>query len=110
MFQRVKNPEFAHLVKVSVPVDGGHANATFTARFRMLTIDEAKAFDLMSTDGTTSYLQAIFVGWGDDYVDEEKQPVPFSNAERDRLISMPFVRVALLETYNAAMMGAKRGN
>lgn len=110
MFQRVKSPEFSHPVKVSVPVDGGHTNATFTGRFRVLTIDEAKPFDLMTTEGTTAYLRQIFVGWGEDYVDEDKAPVPYSDAERDQLISTPYVRMALLETYNAALLGAKRGN
>ncbi|SOC20598.1 hypothetical protein [Rhodobacter maris] len=110
MFTRVKSPEFNHPVKVSEPVDGGHRNSTFTGRFRVLTIDEASRFDLMTAAGTTSYLQAIFVGWGEDYVDEGKTPVPYSDAERDSLISTPYVRMALLDTYNAAMMGAKRGN
>lgn len=43
-------------------------------------------------------------------IDPEGDPIPFNDETRDRMIDVPFVRVALLETYNAAMMGAKRGN
>lgn len=109
MFTLQTRPEFTHKVKVSVPVAGGHESHIFTARFRALTVSEAGRHDTMTVEGTNAYLREILVGW-DEVIDPEGDPIPFNDETRDRMIDVPFVRVALLETYNAAMMGAKRGN
>lgn len=109
MFKLVTNPEFSHSVKVRVPVDSGYDDLTFTARFRALSISEAEAHNTLTSEGTNAYLREIFVGW-DGVVDDIGEAVPFNAGTRDRMIDIPFVRVALLETYNAAMIGAKRGN
>ncbi len=108
MLKIVKNPEFTSTVKVSMPASGGFADASFTARFRALTISEAEQFNLMSTEGTTDYLRAILIGW--DGVSNDDGEMSFNDAARDDLIDIAPVRIALLNSYNAAMMGAKRGN
>lgn len=110
MFKITKTPEFCHQVKVKVPVDGGFETSTFTARFRALTISETEKFDTMTVKGTTDYLRAIFVGWGDDLVGDDLEPVAYSDKQRDQLIDMAPVRQALLETYNAALLGVRQGN
>lgn len=109
MFKITKNPEFSHPVRVKVPTDTGFADHTFTARFRALTITESEKHDTMSTTGTNAFLAEVLVGW-EGVTDDEGQPVAFSNAARQALIDIPFARVALLDTYNLAMIGAKRGN
>lgn len=109
MFKLLQKPEFTHSVKVSVPVAGGHDTQTFTARFRALSVSEADAHNTLTVEGTNEYLRDIFVGW-EGVVDDQGVELPFNDANRDQMIDVPFVRIALLETYNAAMMGAKRGN
>jgi hypothetical protein len=110
MLKRVAKPVFTHKIKVTRPVEGGFTEESFTGRFRALKISESDAFNLMTREGTDDYLRAIFVGWGEDYVSEGGDPVPYSDVERDELIDDPCVRQAILTTYNAAMLGAKRGN
>ncbi|RID89678.1 hypothetical protein D2N39_21940 [Gemmobacter lutimaris] len=109
MFKLLQKPEFSHTVKLSVPVDGGHDTQTFTARFRALPVSEVTAHDTMTAEGTATYLREILTGW-EGVVDDAGEEIAFNDATRDRMIDLPFVRVALLETYNAAMLGAKRGN
>lgn len=109
MFKLLQNPEFTHTVKVLTPVNGGHETQTFQGRFRVISITESDQHNTLTAEGTKTYLREIFVGW-DGVTDDQGEPVPFNDETRDRLIDVPFVRVALLETYNAAMMGAKRGN
>lgn len=109
MFKISKNPEFSHQVKVKTPTDTGFSEQTFTARFRALTISEADQHDSMSTSGTNAFLRDVLIGW-EGIVDADGEAVPFSDAARQALIDIPFVRVALLDTYNLALIGAKRGN
>lgn len=109
MFKIIKNPEFTAAVKVTIPVEGGFADASFTARFRALSVSETDAFNLFTAEGTSDYLRTIFVGW-EDVCDDAGQPMSFNNAARDELIDLPYVRSALVTAYNAAMSGAKRGN
>jgi len=40
MFTLVENPEFTHNVTVSMPVDGGFTEHTFTARFKLLPVED----------------------------------------------------------------------
>ena len=109
MFKLLQSPEFTHTVKVQTPVNGGHELQTFQARFRVISITDSDQHNTLTSEGTKAYLREIFVGW-DGVTDDEGEPVAFNDESRDRMIDVPFVRVALLETYNSAMMGAKRGN
>ena len=109
MFKLLQNPEFSHVVKVTIPVNGGHDVQSFTARFRALSISATEQHNTLTAEGTAAYLREIFVGW-DGVTDDQGEPIPFNDETRDRMLDVPFVRIALLETYNAAMMGAKRGN
>ena len=110
MFKIVENPTFKHKVDVSVPVDGGFAAQSFTAHFRVLRDDELESHSTDSLENIKAYIRAFLIGWGEDLVDDDTKPVPYSEAVRETLIGTPFVRRALIDTYSAAMVGAKRGN
>lgn len=110
MMKKSKNAIFSHKVKVKRPVDGGYREESFTAQFQALQISESNDFNLLTDAGTDAYLKRIFVGWGEDYVGEDDQPIPYNDAERDELIDDPVVRIAILNTYNAALLGARQGN
>jgi len=105
MFKIVQNPTFKHPVKIRVPVDGGFANQEFTATFRVEPWDEVKALD----SDPAGQLRRVFVGW-EGITDDGDKPIPYSDAVRDQLIGLLYVRVALLRTYVEAITGAARGN
>lgn len=102
MFKLISNPEFSHDVPVMVPVDGGHEEQTLRARFRVTDADP-------DTTSAVDYLKKVFVGV-EHLVDDAGSPVAWSDAVRDRLIAMPYVRLALFRAYAAATTKARLGN
>lgn len=107
MFKVLSEPTFTHAVKVSVPVDGGHQEQSFKATFRVLPLDELRADE--SEDSQKAMLQRTIVGL-DELVDEADQPLTYSDALRDQLIAVPYVRIALARTYVSAVTKARQGN
>lgn len=108
MFKIIDNPEFTHEVPVMVPTDGGHAEQRMKVRFRVIEEDEI-ALDVSVADGTKAFLRRAVVTI-EDLVDPADRPVPWSDAVRDRLLQLPYVRMALLRAYNAAVTKARAGN
>lgn len=109
MLKIIKNPEFTATVKVQIPTEGGHSDGSFTARFKALTVSQSEEFNMMSIEGTNDWLRTILIGW-DGVVNDEGEPASFNHATRDELLDVPFIRMAIIQSYNGAMMGAKRGN
>jgi len=109
MFKVEKNPEFTHDVTVNVPVDGGHEEQIFKARFRVLSNNELEKIDLDSDDGTTVLLKAIIVGM-EDLIGEDEKPLTYNDALRDRMIAVGYIRLALIQTYRDAVTKARVGN
>lgn len=105
MLKIAANPEFTHTVTVRVPVDGGHAEQTFKARFRVVPWSELATVE----SDPAEQARRILVGW-EGIVDDEERPIPYSDAMRDQLLDMMFVRVPVLRAYVDAVAGAKRGN
>lgn len=110
MFNVNQNPEFTHPVKVMVPVDGGHETQTFKARFRALNEDAYDDFDLASIEGQKEFLKAVIVKFEDLVGDDEQAPIPYSDALRDKMLGIPFVRMALQRTYALAVTETQTGN
>lgn len=108
-FKIAKNPEFTHKVPVQVPVDGGHKEEVLKCRFRVVAAETLALHDLMTAEGTESYLRAICVRF-EDVVDEDGQPVEHSDGLTDQLLALPFVRLALVRAYTAAMAKGRLGN
>ena len=109
MFKVVKNPIFTATVKISAPTEGGVVSSSFTARFKAISISAAEGFNLLTSEGTLNYLRTILIGW-EGVADETGEPISFNDAARDELLDITFVRVGILNAYNAAMIGAKSGN
>lgn len=107
MFKVTSNPQFTHNVTVSVPVDGGFVDQTFKTTFRVL--DAAQLSSDNSVDSQIEDLRRVIVTMG-DLVGEDDQPMPYSDALRDQLISLPYVRLALLNAYVRGVTKAKPGN
>ena len=105
MLKIARNPEFTHEVTVRVPVDGGFADQKFKARYRMVPWNDLGAIE----NDPESQARMVLIGW-EGIVDDEEQPIPYSDAMRDQLLGMLFMRVAILRVYVDAVAGAKRGN
>lgn len=108
MFIVSSNRTFTHPVKVMVPVDGGHKEQSFKTTFRVIDAD-ADERDLTSAAGSTSFLKEVVIGM-DELVDDQEQAVPYSDELRDRMLKLPFVRVALARAYMTAVSKAPTGN
>ncbi|MFD1342880.1 hypothetical protein [Litorisediminicola beolgyonensis] len=109
MFKVLSQPTFSHQVRVMVPVDGGHEEQTFRATFRVLTESEAKKHDAKTGPGIRSFLRTAIVKL-DELVGEDGKELSYSDQLKDRLLDMPYVRIALLQTYSDAVSKAATGN
>lgn len=107
MFKVVAEPQFVHTVKVRVPVDGGHEDQSFKARFRVVDMDEIAKIE--TTEGRRAAVKRIVISM-EELVDSEGNPVSYSDALRDQLVQQPYVEIALYRTYLEAVTGAKTGN
>ncbi len=108
MFKIQKNPEFTHEVPVMVPCDGGHEEQTVKVRFRVRSIEDLNQHDRSSPEGTEAFLRSIVVRF-EDVVDEDG-PVASDADLTDRLLAVPFVRMAVVQGYFSAVNKAKLGN
>lgn len=109
MFTITDEPTFTHPVTARVPVDGGFAEETFKATFRVIGPEEKDTFDLLTTEGSTAFLRRVIVRL-DEIADAEKKPVEWSDQVRDAVLRLPWARAALARTYFTAISGAKAGN
>jgi len=109
MFKIDQNPTFTRRVEIKVPADGGHERQDFNVTFRALPDAEIEAFDMRTTVGEREFLSAAVTHF-DDVEDEDGKALPYSDSLRDRLIGLAYVRVALINAYTAAMIGARVKN
>jgi hypothetical protein len=99
-------------VKVAVPTTNGRVDRQeFTATFRVLSMERVRELTegrpIESAD--VDLLREAWTGW-DGVVDVDDNPVAFSHYDRDRMLSIPFVRRAVGEAFLAAMAGRLEKN
>jgi hypothetical protein len=102
MFKVNTSETFKRKIVAKVPVDGGFRDDWFGATFRVLPLDEANSFDLATTEGTTGFLQATIVELH-DIADADGNDLPYSDAVRDQVLQLPFVRRVLADAYLSAI-------
>jgi len=107
MFNITKKPEFTHTVTVLEPTDGGHTETDFKARFRVISDEEKNEF--LKDGGTPAFLKAIIVSF-EDIVGDDDKPMPYNDALRDQMIAIPYVNLALVNTYIRAVLKARVKN
>jgi len=107
MFKITTEPKFTHPVTVCVPVDGGFKEQTFPVTFRVLPMDQLQQEE--GSAGQIETLRKVVVHMG-ELVDENDQPISYSDDIRDQLIQFSFVRLAILKKYIEAMSKMKAGN
>ncbi len=109
MFKLVDQPEFTHDVAVMTPVDGGHKEETFKARFKVLPDEELKKHDLLSLDGQKALVRDVWVS-ASDIADDADKPLAWNDDLREQMLALPYVVIALLHTYTKAVTKQKAGN
>jgi hypothetical protein len=109
MFKISSNPTFTHQVRVSVPINGGHREETFKAKFNVLPTTKIEEFDLTTPAGTSEFLRAALCGL-EEVTDDAGNELPYSDELREKMITIPMAREALFKTYFAAISRARLGN
>lgn len=107
--QITKVARFTHDVKILIPIDGGHREDNLKVTYNYLGLDETKAFDLSTPEGTTAYLKAIIHSF-DDLTDDKNKPVGYTAALRDQLLNAQYVRQPVMGHYLDAVRKVKPGN
>lgn len=125
MFTVTEDHRFVWPVKVEMPSadrPGEFAVQTFTGHFRLLSKERGLALTAAMADAVPTGVTAIaeqeliqirevLIGWGDDVVDAEGVPVPFSPEMLEVVCRIDPVRTAIAVAYaEAAAGGARRGN
>lgn len=109
----VKNRQFKAKVTVNFPSDEGAVESqSFMALFRALSVPELAEHHLLDAAGQDAFLADVLIGWDrlTDDRDGEDVPLIFSPEARTMILTDVFVRRAVIDTYQAQLMGAKRGN
>ncbi|HYC03717.1 MAG TPA: hypothetical protein VED40_10510 [Azospirillaceae bacterium] len=107
MFRIQVDQTYPFPVDVRVPSDaapGQFATHRFTALFRVLPTDEARALLAKPDSLDRDLLGQVLVGWR-DVADEDGQPLPFGDEARDRLCRDPRVQAALVDAYRKSISG-----
>lgn len=107
MFKVSTNRTFSRTVTVCVPVDGGFEDQTVKATYRVVPDEELSNSE--GVEGQKADLRKMIVSL-DDLVDDDKQPVSYSEALLEQLIAQSYVRIALLRKYIEAVTKVKKGN
>lgn len=97
-------------VTVSIPADGGAFDKqTFDAEFKRMKISEVEAMIGRVYTGELSGPAAVrtfFVGWRG--IENEGEPVPFSETALAQVIDIPGVANGVFEAFKEAMSGKAR--
>ena len=110
MFKIEKNPHFTHEVTVMTPVDGTHREDTFKARFKVQPSSFVEGFNLLGAGSGVRDFLAETVTHLADIVDDDGEPIPFSDQLLNDVLENYACRLALINTYMAGVAKAKAGN
>ena len=114
MFKIAENVTYKWPVTVAIPQDGGKfVKATFSAEFKGLTQPEIDAIIQASRNGDTDadICVSCLVGWS-GVKDSDDQDLPYSDAAKERLLAIPYVRNGVVNAFFESISGgaARRKN
>ncbi len=95
-------------VEISRPLSGGKVETHgFTAHLMPL---DTVALGELSRLPDAEFIIYILLGWEEDLVDEQQQPIPFSPAARDKLARTTWIKRAILAAYQEMLAGLPSKN
>ena len=106
-----KDPTFTTTIDVVEPgtsETGEVEKSSFVAKFKRLSDDECKSM-LDSGDTDVDQIRKVLVGWY-GLVDANGADVPFNEATRDALLSIPAALNAIVLAFFPSLRGAARKN
>jgi hypothetical protein len=107
MFNIDTRPAFTRTVTVTMPGTGAETQ-TFTASFVAFDIEETKAFDFTTGDGTAAFLRAVITSFDD--IEGEAGKLAYSDEVRERVLAKRWARIPLLQAYWDGLNGEAEGN
>ncbi|MGE0256913.1 MAG: hypothetical protein AB7N54_19990 [Alphaproteobacteria bacterium] len=109
MFRFEPKPEVLWPVTIGVPADKGLTTPhTVHVRYRVLPQEEID--EALRQPDDAAMLAAVVTGWGDDVLDENGVPVPFTAEALKSACRWSYVRVALVDGFFRAQAGARTKN
>lgn len=109
MFKLIDDLKFTHTVPVNVPAHEGHDEQTLEATYRVIGDDKLATYNMADTAQMKAMLREIVVSL-DDIVGADDQPVPHSPELFEKMIDVPFVRLALVKGYYRGVYSTQLGN
>lgn len=110
MFKISQSETYSWPVRVQIPTDDGKFHThSFTAHFRRLP--QSRFEELLAAEAKDRDIAAaVMSGWGDDVLDVDDNPVPFSETTLVQFLDFPGVAGAVVIAYAESLQGAKRKN
>lgn len=103
MFKIVEKTSIEWPVNVEVPQDGGRTTKhSFSAVFRVLPQEEITS--LAENNEDPVFLSEVLIGWS-GVADESGTPIEYSDEMKAKLLSIPYVRRAVLVAFFEASNG-----
>jgi hypothetical protein len=102
-------PLFNTTVTFRVPSGDDVLEQSCRVTFEAIDNSEQDTFDLATPEGTKGFLVRVIRSIG-DVVDHNREPVPYTEELRDRLLDKPWSRSRLVAAYARGLTVAAEGN
>lgn len=109
MFNVIDDPIFTRTVEVKVPKAEGFETQTFEATFRAVGDEDSDGLEMSQIGEIKDLLRKRIVSFG-DLADGTGEVIEYSEEIREKMISLSYVRLGLLASYNRALTEALTGN
>lgn len=101
-----KLQEYFWNITISEPVDGGFVDQKVSVKFKMLKQDRIDEIIKDEAEEDADILDDVLIGWGEQsFKDEQGNNLLFSQENKDLILSVPFVRTALVKGFFASIAG-----
>ncbi len=109
MFDIDASPVFTRTVTVFVPSGDSYVEQTLKATFNVLADDAVEGVALHETVRVKTALRAMVVRL-DDLANAQGETVAYSESVLEQVLSLPYVRIALLKAYFEGVVVERLGN
>ncbi|EEW59764.1 conserved hypothetical protein [Ruegeria sp. TrichCH4B] len=109
MFNVEETPSFTRTVKVKVPKGEGHEEQTFKAAFNVVDDEVIEGVPLQNTAEVKKVLRKMLTGM-EDLANTAGEAIPYSDEIREKILKLPYVRIALIAAYYDGVTDQRSGN